>query len=37
MAYETIEVNKTSPHIGAIISGIDLSGSLSNRQVDELH
>jgi taurine dioxygenase len=37
MTYETIEVRKTSPHIGAIVSGIDLSGSLSNRQVDELH
>ena len=37
MSYETIEVTKTSPHIGAEIGGIDLSGALSNRQVDELH
>jgi taurine dioxygenase len=37
MSYETIAVRKTSPHIGAEISGINLSESLSNRQVTELH
>jgi len=37
MAYETIEVTPTTPHIGAEIAGIDLSRPLGNRQVDELH
>jgi taurine dioxygenase len=37
MSYETIAVRKTSPHIGAEIAGVNLSDSLSNRQVDELH
>ena len=37
MSYETIEVKRTSPHIGAAVNGIDLSRSLSNRQVAELH
>jgi taurine dioxygenase len=37
MSYETIVVRKTSPHIGAEISGINLSEALSNRQVAELH
>jgi len=37
MSYETIEVKRVSPHIGALIGGIDLSRTLSNRQVAELH
>ena len=37
MSYETIEVKRVSPHIGALIGGIDLSRTLSNRQVEELH
>jgi len=37
MSYETIEVKRVSPHIGALIGGVDLSGTLSNRQVEELH
>ncbi len=37
MSYETIQVTPVSPHIGAEVAGIDLSGSLGNRQVDELH
>jgi taurine dioxygenase len=35
--YETIEVDKLTPIIGAEISGADLAGSLSNRQMDEIH
>src|ERR1041385_8594017 len=35
-AYETIGVEKLTPIIGAEISGADL-GSLSNRQMDEIH
>lgn len=37
MSYETIQVKPVSPHIGALIGGIDLSRTLSNRQVEELH
>jgi len=37
MAYETIEVRKLTPTIGALISGVDLAGELSNRQFDEIH
>ena len=37
MAYETIQVTPTTPHLGAEIEGIDLSRPLGNRQVDELH
>jgi taurine dioxygenase len=37
MTYETIQVTPTTPHIGAEITGIDLSRPLGNRQVDELH
>src|ERR1700716_3934570 len=37
MPYETIEVRKVTPAIGAEISGVDLAGPLSNRQVSELH
>ena len=35
--YETIGVDKLTPIIGAEISGADLSGTLSNRQMDEIH
>ena len=35
--YETIGVDKLTPIIGAEISGADLSGALSNRQMDEIH
>jgi alpha-ketoglutarate-dependent taurine dioxygenase len=37
MAYETIEVRKTTPVIGAEIFGVDLSQQLSNRQFEEIH
>ncbi|MCC8966251.1 TauD/TfdA family dioxygenase [Bradyrhizobium sp. Pear76] len=37
MAYETIEIRKTTPTIGAEIFGVDLSQQLSNRQFDEIH
>ena len=37
MPYETIAVRKVTPAIGAEISGVDLAGPLSNRQVSELH
>lgn len=37
MPYETIEVRKLTPAIGAEISGVDLSGPLSNAQASELH
>jgi taurine dioxygenase len=37
MTYETIEVRKTTPVIGAEIFGVDLSQQLSNRQFDEIH
>jgi taurine dioxygenase len=37
MTYETIRAEPLTARIGAEISGIDLSGTLSNRQVDELH
>jgi taurine dioxygenase len=35
--YETIEVDKYTPIIGAEISGADLATPLSNRQMDEIH
>jgi alpha-ketoglutarate-dependent taurine dioxygenase len=37
MAYETIEVRKTTPVIAAEIFGVDLSCQLSNRQFEEIH
>jgi alpha-ketoglutarate-dependent taurine dioxygenase len=37
MSYETIEVRKTTPTIGAEIFGVDLSLQLSNQQFDEIH
>lgn len=35
--YETIRVDKLTPVIGAEVSGVDLSCSLSNPQFDEIH
>jgi len=36
-AYQTIEVTKLTPVIGAEISGVDLSGEISDRQFEEIH
>jgi len=35
--YETIEIDKLTPIIGAEIGGVDLSQPLGNRTIDELH
>jgi len=37
MPYETIEVTRLTPHIGAEIAGVDLSRPLGNRQFQEVH
>ena len=37
MAYQTIEVRKLTPTIGAEISGVDLSKPLGNQQFQEVH
>jgi len=37
MAYSSITVTPTTPHIGAEIGNIDLTKPLSNREVEELH
>jgi taurine dioxygenase len=37
MRYETLEVRKSTPNIGAEIFGIDLSRPLSNQQFHEVH
>ena len=37
MAYQTIEVRKVTPNIGAEIHGVDLSQPLSNQQFQEIH
>jgi taurine dioxygenase len=37
MAYQTIEVTKLTPHIGAEIGGVDLSRPLGNQQFQEVH
>ena len=37
MVYETIEVRKVTPTIGAEIFGVDLSQQLNNRQFGEIH
>ena len=35
--YETIAVDRLTPIIGAEIAGVNLAGSISNRQMDEIH
>jgi taurine dioxygenase len=35
--YQTIEVTKLTPHIGAEIGGVDLSRPLGNQQFQEVH
>ena len=37
MAYETISVTPVTPHIGGLISGIDLTEPLSNQTVQDLY
>ncbi len=37
MAYETIEVKRLTPRIGAEISGISLNEPLGNQQFQEVH
>jgi len=37
MGYQTIEVRKLSPVIGAEIHGVDLAGELGNQQFQEIH
>jgi taurine dioxygenase len=37
MTQETIEVQPVTPYIGALVSGVDITRSLSNREVDTLH
>ena len=37
MGYQTIEVRKLTPAIGAEISGVDLSRPLGNQQFQEVH
>jgi taurine dioxygenase len=37
MAYQTIEVRKTTPSIGAEIAGVDLAQPLGNQQFQEVH
>jgi taurine dioxygenase len=36
-SYETLQVSRSTPHIGALIEGVDLTRDLSNRQADELN
>ena len=37
MSYQTIELRKSTPSIGAEISGVDLSQPLGNQQFQEVH
>ena len=37
MPYDAITVKKCSPHIGAEIGGVDLTGTLGNAAVEEIH
>ena len=37
MPYQTIEVTKLTPFIGAEIAGVDLSQPLGNQQFQEVH
>jgi hypothetical protein len=36
LPYQTIEVRKLTPHIGAEIAGVDLSRPLGNQQFQEV-
>ena len=36
-SYQAIRLRRTSPHVGAEVEGIDITRTLSNREVDELH
>jgi taurine dioxygenase len=36
-AFKTITVSPLSPHLGAEISGVDLSQPLTNAQFDDIH
>ena len=37
MAYQSIEVRKSTPAIGAEISGVDLAQPLGNQTFQEIH
>jgi alpha-ketoglutarate-dependent taurine dioxygenase len=37
MSYATIKVKPVTPRLGAEVSNIDLTATLTNRQVDDLH
>jgi len=37
MSYESIEVRRLTPSIGAEIFGVDLGGAIGNQQFDEIH
>ncbi len=37
MSYDVIQVSPSTPHIGAEVSGVDLTQPLSNRAVEEVH
>jgi taurine dioxygenase len=37
VSYDTIEVRKVTPNIGAEIHGVNLAKALSNQQFDEIH
>jgi taurine dioxygenase len=37
MTYQSIEVEKLTPHVGAEIGGIDLTRPLSDQQVEDVH
>jgi taurine dioxygenase len=37
VSYQTIEVRKSTPRIGAEIFGVDLSQPLGNQQFQEVH
>ena len=37
MSHQTIELRKSTPGIGAEISGVDLSQPLGNQQFQEVH
>lgn len=37
MAYQTIEAQRLTPTLGAVVSGVNLAEPLSNAQVEDLH